>query len=75
MNDYNCRAKDQSGNWVYGYLVHFSKTKKMAILENYGDVEQFTKVKWETACECIGRCDINGKEIYTNDIVEYFDWC
>jgi len=73
MRIYRGKAKD-TGKWVYGYLlIHIDN--RCEILQRTNDIEEFISIDQSTMGEAIGKRDVNGQEIYVDDIVEYFDWC
>lgn len=70
---YLFKAKSMdSGDWIVGYLV---KNQEWAYivkpLENGGF--EFGTVDPNTICQCTGLKDRNGKLIWENDIVAYWD--
>lgn len=73
MNDrYLFRAKRiDNGEWVIGNLID-SPDGRNAILETSGDW-LLNEVDPSTICQCTGLKDKNGKLIWENDIVAYWD--
>jgi len=89
MNNYSrytfkAKRKD-NGEWVYGSLI-IERSSSICLqeygipfIENYYiyaiENNHYTKieVKKETICQCTGLQDIDGKDIFENDIVEIND--
>ena len=58
------------GVWVQGDLIH-KEDGKIAILRNGFNVSE---VDPSTVCQFTGLIDMNGVEVYENDIVKAVDW-
>ena len=58
------------GVWVQGDLIH-KEDGKIAILRNGFNVSE---VDPSTVCQFTGLKDMNGVEVYENDIVKAVDW-
>lgn len=82
MNDrYLYKAKRiDTGEWVEGYLLHPHCTDSEKGVESYYFKERDENgwysqriVEASTICQCTGLKDKNGKLIWENDIVAYWD--
>lgn len=67
MRTIKFRGQDQSGNWVFGYLVR-KPYAEFSIIDKDGN--EHSNVVPESIAQFIGR-DKNGKEIYECDQVSY----
>ena len=75
-NRYTFKAKRKdNGEWVYGYYVsEFNKKLKINKYFILNDEEEnFIEILPATLCQCTGLQDIDGKDIFENDIVEIND--
>lgn len=61
---------NDTGKWLVGSLVTNGKT---AYIAPFGELFHLEKVNPGTMGEFTGMLDKNGKEIYENDIVRYYD--
>ena len=79
MNRYTFKAKRKdNGEWVYGYylemdnkslIVTGKETKKVNYLNGYLYYWEQVEIDKETLCQCTGLQDIDGKDIFENDII------
>jgi len=65
MREIKFRGKTNQGNWIYGDLIH-SLNNKVYIRNK----DIFDEVLPETVGQFIGIKDVEGKEIYEEDIVQ-----
>ena len=74
MNDrYLYRAKrTDNGEWISGYLYGIWE-RKYILWGMINDIPNMTEVDTSTICQCTGLKDKNGKLIWENDIVAYWD--
>ena len=74
MNDrYLFRAKRiDNGEWISGYLYGIWE-RKYILWGMINDVPDMKEVDPSTICQCTGLKDKNGKLIWENDIVAYWD--
>ena len=74
MNDrYLYRAKrTDNGEWISGYLYGIWE-RKYILWGMINDVPDMKEVDPSTICQCTGLKDKNGKLIWENDIVAYWD--
>ena len=73
-NRYLFRGKRiDNGEWVYGDLVHSVYKKDDTCVGRYGAGVGIHTVDPSTICQCAGLKDKNGKLIWENDIVAYWD--
>ena len=74
---YLLRAKRlDNGQWVQGFICKKKyKSNKFYIscFHDKDDNEQFFAIDPDTICQCTGLKDKNGKLIWENDIVAYWD--
>ena len=77
---YLFKAKfDDSDRWVKGQLVEVNDTYLIIpnhaskILAGWFSTSNVVEVKKDTICECTGLKDRNGKLIWENDVVAYWD--
>lgn len=67
MREIKFRAKDMSGEWVYGDLIHKRTAPGEAMIRCKQGIE--SDVDIETIGQYTGLKDKNGKEVYEGDIV------
>ena len=77
---YLFKAKfDDSDRWVKGQLVEVNDTYLIIpnhaskILADWFSTSNVVEVKKDTICQCTGLKDKNGKLIWENDVVAYWD--
>ena len=77
---YLFKAKfDDSDRWVKGQLVEVNDTyliipnHESKILAGWFSTSNVVEVKKDTICQCTGLKDKNGKLIWENDVVAYWD--
>ena len=77
---YLFKAKfDDSDRWVKGQLVEVNDTYLIIpnhaskILADWFSASNIVEVKKDTICQCTGLKDRNGKLIWENDVVAYWD--
>ena len=77
---YLFKAKfDDSDRWVKGQLVEANNTyfiipnHASKILAGWFSASNVVEVKKDTICQCTGLKDKNGKLIWENDVVAYWD--
>ena len=77
---YLFKAKfDDSDRWVKGQLVEVNDTYLIIpnhaskILAGWFSTSNIIEVKKDTICQCTGLKDKNGKLIWENDVVAYWD--
>lgn len=74
MDRHLCRAKRiDNGEWVQGDLVHSVYKLGDTCVGQYGNEVGMHEVDPSTICKCTGLKDKNGKLIWENDIVVYYD--
>lgn len=73
-NRFLCRGKRiDTGEWVFGDLVHSVYKIGDTCVGQYGNEVGMHEVDPSTICQCTGLKDENGKLIWENDIVAYWD--
>lgn len=65
------KRKD-NGKWVQGYLYGIWE-RRYILWGMTNDIPNMVEADPSTVCRCTGRKDKNGKLIYENDIVAYWD--
>lgn len=72
-NRYLFRGKRKdNGKWVQGYLYGIWE-RRYILWGMTNDIPNMVEADPSTVCRCTGRKDKNGKLIYENDIVAYWD--
>ena len=82
MPDFICKAKNESDEWVYGYLIEDFRTSAFYILENKPDNIDYpyfdclgtidgrvTPIIKDTICRYVGLKDKNGIMIFEHDLL------
>lgn len=85
--DYKFRGKRKdNGEWVYGYYLFSDErhyivnccgvtSSALVLADDIGDLPGYNEVIPATVGQFTGRFDDEGKEIYPDDIMEFYDAC